>query len=414
MLRASASRTASLWSRKACRSGTGTAFLSARYGGRNYSTGEPAVTPIEQLLLDRIRLAGPISFATYMQTCLSHPTEGYYMNHKYPVFGTRGDFITSPEISQVFGEIIGLWLVSRWMAAGEPAYFRMVELGPGRGTLMADVLGVVNHFIPHSVQRTLLLVETSPHMRELQRYNIQWPIKWFNSIEEITPVPYVFTMVIAHEFFDALPMHILQRTERGWQELQVAESTSSSARFQFVLAPPNAMSAVLAHSSERFHQLPVGSRIEVSRTGFSIARRIGEIIELNESIYSIGGCGLIIDYGGDTVHSNSFRAFKNHKIVDVFHRPGECDLTANVDFAYLRESMSDIVNVHGPVTQNHFLKSMHLDRRIRRMVEHASDDERKEAIRSAAERLADLKGMGTQYKVMGLTSKEARHPVFPF
>ncbi|KAF7424518.1 hypothetical protein PC9H_009825 [Pleurotus ostreatus] len=385
---------------------------------RNQSSfSNTAPTVVEKAILDSIKAMGPLPFATYMQQCLSHPTHGYYMNPSNPVFGARGDFITSPEISQVFGELIAIWFLSQWVAAGQPSSIRLVELGPGRGTLMADILRVISK-IPSAkaVQRkSVQLVETSPAMRRAQENTLQkfadehgWELQWNNSIEDIPPETDDYTILVAHEFFDALPIHIVEKTQKGWQELLVASasdgksSIATSPRLKAVLSPePSPVSSLLGMSSQRFSKLPIGTRIEVSPSSFKISRRIGELIAGS----SAGGSALVIDYGEDKVFNNSFRAFKDHKIVDIFHRPGECDLTSNVDFAYLKESFSDIAVPHGPMSQANFLKGMGIDMRVDALVKAASTEERQKVIRDAALRLADPVGMGKEYQVLGITSK---------
>jgi len=180
-----------------------------------------------------------------------------------------------------------------------------------------------------------------------------------------------------------------------------------------VLSPKQtAATLVLGLSSPRFKALPIGSTIEVSPTSFVTARKVGELLSRSGSTSegetvnaSPGGCGLIVDYGGAKAYGDSFRAFKDHKIVDVFHRPGECDLTANVDFAYLQEAMEDLVTTHGPISQSSFLERMGLQLRVAALVRNAQTEERGAAIQDAAQRLVDRTGMGKEYQVMGITSK---------
>ncbi|KIK10229.1 hypothetical protein K443DRAFT_126999 [Laccaria amethystina LaAM-08-1] len=416
------------------------------------------VSKVEKIVLDSIRATGPIPFSTYMQLCLSHPTHGYYMNPSHSVFGTRGDFITSPEISQVFGELVGVWLLSQWENAGQPAAIRLVELGPGRGTLMDDVLRVISRIVPGNSSINVHLVETSSSMRSLQEAKLcsssrqaKFDIHWHHSVDDIPPSVSEYTMFFAHEFFDALPIHTLQKTETGWHEVLIdanpeynatgdcqtevekpnvlKNTTNSKSRLRRVLSrSPSATSTLLGQSSPRFSEIPVGSLIEVSPASFRTARQVGELLLGNvknqegESSRSPGGCGLIIDYGDDLVFGDSFRvsrlstkAFSNHKLVDVFDQPGDCDLTANVDFAYLREAVEDLVTVHGPIPQYMFLEKMGLQLRLDSLVRAAKAEARKTAIRDAAERLVNKSGMGTEYKVMGLTTvAKDGEKVWPF
>ncbi|KAH9831576.1 DUF185-domain-containing protein [Rhodofomes roseus] len=413
--------------------------LGARIQHRSYvAPANNAVTPIEKILLDNIKATGPISFGRYMQMCLSHPTEGYYMKSSQQVFGEKGDFTTSPEISQVFGELVGVWLLSQWLYAGNSRKLRLVELGPGRGTLMQDILRVLSQFSAAcEAIEAVHLVETSPNMRQRQDENLsplafqhKWDLQWHTSIEEIPQDPSRFTLLVAHEFFDALPFNLIQKTQQGWQEVMVAtadstnldskslnvdttlrpkrDSTTSQSgvpsRFRRVLSPHPALSSnLLGLSSSRFKDLPPGSQIEVSPTAFKIARKVGELMHDPESKGErSAGSGLVVDYGAEKAFGNSFRAFKEHKIVDVFHRPGECDLTVNVDFAYLSEALAGLATPLGPVTQGTFLTRMGLAARVEALKKSAQSEERAAEIEKAAKRLVDSTGMGSQYQVMGI------------
>jgi len=173
---------------------------------------------------------------------------------------------------------------------------------------------------------------------------------------------------------------------------------------------PSPVSTLLGHSSPRFKDIPIGSSLEVSPTAFRIAHRIGQLLSNENSgdeITSLGGCGLIIDYGGDKAFADSFRAFKGHKIVHVFHEPGNCDLTANVDFAYLKEAMNNLATTYGPIFQGAFLERMGLELRLQSLLKAAGSEKQQKEIRKAAARLVDPIGMGKAYQVMGITNK---HP----
>ncbi|KAJ3489482.1 hypothetical protein NLI96_g2081 [Meripilus lineatus] len=354
------------------------------------------------------------------------------MTSKNPVLGTRGDFVTSPEISQVFGEIVGVWLVSQWMNSAR-APIRLLELGPGRGTLMQDVLRVLCQFrVVKSAVKEIHLVESSSAMKLAQEKTLQpfaqennWKLHWHNSVDDIPRCTETYTMILAHEFFDALPFHLLEKTHHGWQEvlitssdvplstLKISKSESlsgsvinvDSPRFKHVLSPsPTAASTLLGLSSNRFQKLAVGSRIEISPAAFKIAYRLGQLVESNSDKST--GCGLVVDYGGEKAYGSSFRAFKNHKIVDVFHRPGECDLTVNVDFAYLKEALSAHATTLGPLSQASFLTRMGIQMRVEALKRGAQSEDRKHEIERGVLRLINLTGMGTQYQVMGFTSSK--------
>ncbi|KAJ7301622.1 S-adenosyl-L-methionine-dependent methyltransferase [Mycena albidolilacea] len=411
----------------------------------------PPITPVEKIIIDGIKATGPISFSTYMQMCLAHPTQGYYMNPRNPIFGAQGDFVTSPEISGIFGELLGVWLMSQWLEVVQQQQqrppVRLIELGPGRGTLMHDILRVASQFtgMAGGQLKEVHLVETSPTLRALQEKRLApsaekygCTLEWHDSLDEIAPSEEEYTMLVAHEFFDALPFHTIEKTEKGWQEILIAlaESESESAdtspypRFRYVLSPqPTAASTLLGMSSPRFDSgpAPVGTRLEVSPAAFKTMRTVGELLAPRGR-----GCGLIVDYGAARAFDQSFRvsyassssrfafrltrsdAFKNHAIVDVFHAPGECDLTANVDFAYLAEAVGGLVRTHGPLPQAAFLERMGLQLRVNQLVTGKSDEETAR-IREAGRRLADEKGMGREYRVLGIGGKPgAEELVWPF
>lgn len=391
-----------------------------------------ALTDVEKIMLDSVKATGPISFSTFMQLSLGHPTHGYYMKPEHAVFGTQGDFITSPEISQVFGELVALWMIKQWMDTDVKVPFRIVELGPGRGTLMDDMLRVLKQLpAARGKLKSVHLVESSATMRALQESKLgkasqegNFKIMWHDAIEEIEHEEDVFTMLVAHEFFDALPVNVIERTQQGWHEVLIAPSSDPSIKYAMpspesdqnsdsppqlhhssrwtrVLSPtPTASSTLLGLASPRFFSLPVGTRIEVSRASMNQARGIGKLINTKS-----GGCALVIDYGADNAFDNSLRAFKQHKIVDIFCSPGECDVTSNVDFALLKESMADLVSTHGPISQRNFLTCMGIEIRAAALVRSASSLERKKAIEDGTRRLIDPLGMGEQYKVLGAVAK---------
>ncbi|KAG6919198.1 hypothetical protein DXG01_008496 [Tephrocybe rancida] len=397
-----------------------------------------------------------------MQTCLTFPGLGYYTNPENSVFGARGDFITSPEISQVFGE---------WMAAGKPQAIRLVELGPGRGTLMDDILRVISRIALKTADgqggvqlKEINLMEASPAMRDIQESKLRdfaskvgCELNWHDTISSIKRSD-AFTMVVAHEFFDALPFYQLQKTEDGWREVMVASALDpikdprlnrptetdvpppppvtpgpNDPLFQRVLSPSsNAMSRSVLnlspHLAEAAAILPAGSFLEISVESYLHAAALSQLIgrpKLPEASAvdanvdkaeapSGGGCGLIIDYGGDQAYEDSFRAFKDHKIVDVFHKPGKTDLTANVDFALIKQAMGAQVDQHGPVTQSEFLQKMGMSLRVNALARQAENEERRNAIVDAAERLVDPAGMGKEYKVYGFSNLKESPPVYPF
>ncbi|KAJ7592848.1 S-adenosyl-L-methionine-dependent methyltransferase [Mycena floridula] len=379
-------------------------------------------TKIEKIILDTIKATGPLSFAKYMQMCLLFPKDGYYMKSSNPVFGSKGDFITSPEISQVFGELLGIWLVSQWKTAGQHPSIRLIELGPGRGTLMADILRMIQKFAPPNTLKNVHLVENSPFMRSLQAEKLGeasrlegFNLEWHEALEDVDLRSEEYTMVVAHEFFDAMPIHVLKKKEQGWHEVMVSDSRTAESpdNPHLALAVSSSPSTAAGLMSFRFPHLPIDSQVEISPVSFKIAHQIGLRLTKQKSENSAGGCGLIIDYGQEGAASDSFRAFKDHKMVDPFHRPGECDLTADVDFSYLRAAMENLVHVPPAITQGEFLLKMGLVNRVNTLAEHAATPERGAQIVEAAQRLVDPNGMGNQYKIMAITDTEGSN-TWPF
>ncbi|KAF8492639.1 DUF185-domain-containing protein [Russula emetica] len=416
------------WHRNA---GAGRALPSRHYVQPTHARPALAasVTPVEKILLDTIKANGPVSFATYMQLCLSHPTEGYYMNPENAVIGARGDFITSPEISQVFGELVGIWLLSQYLNAGAKHDIQLVELGPGKGTLMDDILRTMSQF-PHSRSsvKRVHLVESSPALRAVQEKKLHaWggksrlELHWHDSIEDIPTTDGVYTMLVAHEFFDALPFHLIEKSHQGWKEVLITSTpdpaaktilrpsdddsshdrspSTSQTRFRPVLATESSpVSTLLGSSSPRFSSLPIGARIEVSAASFRIAHKLGTLIS-----QGAGGSALIVDYGTDHAVGNSFRAFKGHALADPFDCPGQADLTANVDFAYLAEALTGTAMTHGALSQRSFLLHMGIGTRVAALQRAVASPERGVALEKAAARLVDGAGMGREYNVMGVT-----------
>ncbi|KAF9648679.1 DUF185-domain-containing protein [Thelephora ganbajun] len=374
-----------------------------------------------------------------MSLCLAHPTEGYYTKPLRDILGARGDFITSPEVSQVFGELIGVWFLTRWLANGTPSPIRIIELGPGKGTLIVDILRAFSQFQASKVaMQEIHLVETSHPLQSVQEQALKpfveefgWKIQWHDNLDAISQTDNQYTIVLAHEFFDALPFHLIEKSQNGWQEIKIGSTSSkpetttiftppgstatlhkqtksntptTNSNFRLVASQPSPSSSLLGLASPRFKDLPIGTRVEVSPASFKIAHQIGKLLSTKTEGSSLGGAALIVDYGGDHLYGDSFRAFRDHKLVDVFYQPGECDLTANVDFAFLKEAVSDLLLTHGPISQADFLTRMGIDVRVETLKSQAPP-ERANVIEKAAKRLTDLTGMGKQYQVLGFTSE---------
>ncbi|XP_047429175.1 protein arginine methyltransferase NDUFAF7, mitochondrial [Mugil cephalus] len=348
-------------------------------------------------LTSKIKATGPITVAEYMREVLTNPVMGYYV--RKDMLGPDGDFITSPEISQIFGELIGVWIISEWIGAGRPKQLQVVELGPGRGSLAADVLRVFSQLrsVLGDSSVSLHLVEVSPALGRVQAQTLTsscsheaededeavyrrgetpdgLPVSWYRRLDD---VPAGFSIFVAHEFFDALPIHKFQRTEKGWREVMVDIVPDKPDQLRFVVLPsPTLASSTLVQAGER------RDHVEVCAEGGVI------IQQLARRIAEDGGAALIADYGHDGTKTDTFRGFKGHQLHDVLSSPGSADLTADVDFSFLRRMAEGGVAEGGvaclgPVTQGTFLKNMGIDTRMEVLLRNCTDPStRNQLIRS--------------------------------
>ncbi len=348
-------------------------------------------TPLERRIKARIRLEGPMSVFDFMGTCLSDPEHGYYMARE--PFGAEGDFVTAPEVSQMFGEVIGAFVVEAWERLGRPAPFHLVEFGPGRGTLMADLLRVAKRVPAFVAAARLGLVETSPRLRAKQAATLAGgplaPV-WYESDEEIPAGPLI---AVANEFFDALPIRQFERDGALWRERMVG--LSEEGNLVFGLGPTAIGEADLP---ERLGRAEQGAIVEVSPVGVAIMRRLAARIATS------GGMLLAIDYGfAGPAFGDTFQAVRSHSPVDVLDRPGEADLTAHVDFTALAVAARAVgASIHGIAEQGDFLLALGLAERAGRL--GADKDEATRAdIVGQVERLVGAQEMGSLFKVLAVS-----------
>ncbi|XP_028398708.1 protein arginine methyltransferase NDUFAF7, mitochondrial-like [Dendronephthya gigantea] len=372
-------------------------------------------TELVKELKAKIKFSGPITVAEYMKEVLSHPLVGYYM--KKDVFGLEGDFITSPEISQIFGELIGIWFYERWLYNGSPRDIQFVELGPGRGTLISDILRVFARLGRISEHLSLHLVEISPAMREMQKKILcisdqkqdvpmnsnttkdGIPVTWHHDISD---VPKGCSFYLAHEFFDALPIHEFQRTRHGWREVMVDVDEDGPHHLKFCLAPSNTPASVL---------LPKGKDLKADKIEIRPQAQV-IVEEMAQNIKKHGGSSLIVDYGDVDSERNTLRAFQNHQLVHPLFEPGHSDLTSNVDFSALKEIFSQYkVSTFGPVRQQDFLKAMGIDVRKQVLLKKASV-EQVTNIETAYRMLTDDNEMGNCFKFFAGTGGSEKPPGF--
>ncbi len=361
----------------------------------------PLKTPLARVLAEQIDEHGPITVAQYMETVLSHPEYGYYMTRD--PLGRAGDFTTAPEISQMFGEMIGVWCAGIYHAMGNPGRIQLVELGPGRGTLMADALRVIGGVPEMAAAVRVAMVETSPALTNRQRMalvrtSIGEP-SWHLRFADVPEGP---AIILANEFFDALPIHQLIRTADGWRERLVGTDAATDG-FGFVRADgPSELEDLIP---EPLRGAATDSIVEISPAARSLA---GEIAD---RVSGQGGAALIIDYGPATSGSgDSLQAVRSHKYHDILESPGSADLTAHVDFSALAAAAAESgARVAGPVDQGDFLKAMGIEVRAARLDEVATTAQ-KEDVATALLRLTGADQMGSLFKALALSHAELPTP----
>lgn len=346
-------------------------------------------TALERYLADLIRIEGAISVHRFMAEVLMHPEHGYY-RHRDPL-GAAGDFITAPEISQMFGELLGLWLADRWEAIGRPDPVRLVELGPGRGTLMADALRAMR-VVPELLDAAdVHMVEASTALRKKQADVVN--AAWHDRLETVPEGP---ILVIANEFFDALPVHQFIRGEVGWGERRVG--LDEAGKLAFGIGPASPALALVPPS---LRDASPGSIVEICPSALSV---MGEIAR---RMRAHGGAGLIIDYGyGEDAAGDSLQAVRKHQRVGVLDRPGDCDLTAHVNFASLmRVAAEHDVEAFGPLGQGAFLEAHGIRLRAAMLAAKATEKKRRD-INAAVRRLTAPDMMGALFKVLALVAPQ--------
>ena len=349
--------------------------------------------PVFARLKERIVRDGPVSVATFMKTALSDPEGGYYTTRD--PFGAAGDFTTSPEISQMFGELVGLWCIDTWQNLGAPGAFALVELGPGRGTLMSDALRAMQQVPACGAAASIHLVETSPTLREIQQTTLRGAnVTWHDSLPDLGRTPTIF---LANEFLDALPVHQYVRMSGQWCERVVAYDRSRD-RLCFALdrtsgLPIGDMARHLAHAED-------GDTFEYSPAVRSMVSDIAHRLFLNR------GAALIVDYG-HTHHATglTMQAVRRHRPIDPLDSPGECDLTAHVDFQLVADTARATgAKVFGPVDQGTFLQRLGIVERANHLLKRANVSQAHD-IRTALNRLVSPKEMGVLFKTMTLTDQ---------
>ena len=354
------------------------------------------MTPLGRRLAERIARFGPLTMAEYMAAALTDPESGYYMTGD--PLGVAGDFTTAPEVSQMFGELIGLWCADLWQRIGQPDPVWLVELGPGRGTLMADALRAGRTLPGFSEALRLALVEVSPALRARQAETLGdapgAPI-WLDHAGDLPPGP---LLLIANEFFDALPIRQIEHDGETWRERLVGLAEDGESLVPtFGPAAPTLAALVPA----RLRDAGPGTVAEISPAGVSLAAWLGDRLARD------GGGALLVDYGSAEPNGKpSLQAVRRHRRHEVLEEPGAADLTAHVDFAALIEAATSAgARAHGPVSQGAFLKALGIETRAAALAGKAEPAQRL-AIRAALDRLTSQAGMGEHFKALALTQPD--------
>lgn len=357
------------------------------------------------LIRQRIVQHGPMGLDEYMALCLGHPAHGYYMTRD--PFGAAGDFTTAPEISQMFGEMIGAWLADVWIKMGSPSHFTLLEAGPGRGTLMADIMRSTKRVSGFHAAANIHLMEISPALKAAQAQALaDYEVVWIDGLEQVDPTHPV--LIVGNEFLDALPVAQLEYRDGRWWERVVGLGEGDSLRLglgdvdpaKLALLPPEILNA---HKNGIF---------ETSREVNRFLKNVNNILLKQQ------GAALFVDYGHAASDlGETLQAMRSHKYADIFDTPGSADLTAHVDFGNIAKlAREGGVTVHGPVTQGAFLKSLGIEYRAQKLIEGLSGAEQQnassvcgvnepqiETIKSALNRFIDTQHMGSLFKVVALS-----------
>ncbi len=338
------------------------------------------MTPIEALLHRQIEATGPVTLAEYMALCLSHPEYGYYITRD--PLGKAGDFTTAPEISQMFGELLGLALVQAWVEQGSPAPFILAELGPGSGQLMSDALRAASRAPGFLDAADLWLVETSPVLRTEQAKRIALVPQWVGSVDDLPDGP---LFLLANEFFDALPIRQYRLQQKRWRETVVGLEKGR-------------LTLGLKSLTDALEDAPEGTIRERCPSGAAFAGTIAA------RIADHGGAAIIVDYGYDRptdTGGDTFQAVREHVYVDVLSHPGTADLTAHVDFGALGDAAKSMGAATSLlVTQGDLLSRLGIGARAASLVRSAPGQI--DTVEAALKRLTHPDEMGSLFKALAI------------
>ncbi|MEM7067546.1 MAG: class I SAM-dependent methyltransferase [Pseudomonadota bacterium] len=354
---------------------------------------------LKSRIIRHIAMSGPIPLAEYMHWCMADRSQGYYKTQN--AIGSEGDFVTAPEISQMFGELIGIWAIQAWQSIGAPKRFSLVELGPGHGTLMADLLRATSMSKEFQQAAHTVLIETSDQLINIQREKLHGHdnISWASEFDEVSSDPVI---LIANEFLDVLPFRQYVKANGQWHENSIGlDDDAETLKWVLGTGLLSLDDLPAGHLEE-----PDGAVFEVSQARELFVRRIADVISTND------GAALFIDYGhAQSGFGDTFQALKSHAFADPLAEPGSADLTSHVDFGALVSAISDCsIHCNDVLTQGEFLLSLGLLERAGQLGAGKSETVQAE-LTGQAERLALPTQMGELFKVLSFSSGESLSPI---
>ncbi len=346
---------------------------------------------------DQIAATGPLGVEAYMELCLTDPDFGYYVTRD--PLGKPGDFVTAPEISQMFGEVIGAWCAHMWVELGRPAEFALVEAGPGRGTLMQDILRTACQLPGIRDAVRCVLVEASPVLRVQQKSKLEGETDRITWQSDFATFPEMPMILIANEFVDALPVRQFQRGPSGWFERGIGVGVDAQLEWTMLDSPD--LEPLVPPALRR---TDVGQIVEIA------SRRDGFAATIGHHLSQHPGAALIIDYGYEgPMPGDSFQAVKAHEFADPLLDPGNADLTAHVDFgAFSKAARSSGARAWGPIPQGTFLEQLGIGPRAEQIIQ--ANPERRERVARDLERLTAADKMGMLFKALVIASPNLEAP----
>ena len=351
---------------------------------------------LEDIIKQEIRDNGPMDLGRYMNLCLGHPEHGYYMTRD--PFGVNGDFTTAPEISQMFGEMVGAWVADTWMKMGAPSSFILLECGPGRGTLMSDIMRATKNVAGFKEAVQIHLLEISPILRKKQKDTLNdYEVTWHRDLDTLpNDLPVI---IIGNEFLDALATRQMKRDKTGWVEKTIDLNKNDTLQFSYIKTDKD----LIEHISTPLIPYKIGDTAEVSLEQKDLLNELINIVIKQSSIAFFIDYGFIHNVAGDTL-----QAVKKHRYCDLLETPGEADITAHVNFAKISDQMmAKDLTVHGPVSQGDWLNALGISQRHGQLLDVASP-EQAQKLRSDLQRLTGTNTknneMGALFKVIAFSS----------